>query len=192
MKALVLYGTTEGQTRKIAEFVAARLREAGDTVTLMDATSVEWDFVLGEFDAAILAASIHAGQYQSSITHFARCHWEGLNRMPSLFLSVSLSAADKGDPEGLKSIDHCAGVLVRETGWKPQVKQIAGAFRFSEYDFFKRWVMRLVAWEKGVKSETGSSDLELTDWVELREITKAFREHALRAREPKTRGPQRG
>lgn len=186
MKVLVLYATTEGQTRKIAGFVADKLREAGDSVTVMDATSVEWDFVLGAFDAAVLAASIHAGQYQSSIVHFARCHWERLNKMPSLFLSVSLSAADKQDPDALKSIEHCADALIRETGWKPQVKQIAGAFRFTEYDFFKRWVMRLVAWEKGAKS---GADLELTDWAELAEITKAFREQALLA--TKTRNPQR-
>jgi menaquinone-dependent protoporphyrinogen oxidase len=181
MKVLVLYGTTEGQTRKIAGFVAEKLREAGDAVTLMDATTVEWDFVLGAFDAAILAASIHAGQYQSSIVHFARCHWERLNKMPSLFLSISLSAADKEDAEALKSITHCADTLIRETGWTPHVKQIAGAFRFAEYDFFKRWVMRLVAWEKGVKSAAGT-DLELTDWVELSEVVTDFRTRALKQR----------
>lgn len=41
MKVVVLYGTTEGQTRKIAEFAADKLRVMGDEVTLMDASTVE-------------------------------------------------------------------------------------------------------------------------------------------------------
>jgi menaquinone-dependent protoporphyrinogen oxidase len=178
MKILVLYGTTEGQTRKIAGFIADKLRTMGDTVTLMDATTVEWDFWLGEFDAAILAASIHAGQYQSAIVHFARCHYERLNQMPSLFISVSLSAASMENPADLKSIEHCADSLSRETDWKPEVKHVAGAFRFTEYDFFKRWTMRIVAWEKGVKGGAGRSDLELTDWNQLEDVVKAFRRRA--------------
>lgn len=39
MKIPILYSTTEGQTAKIVEFVAARLRFAEDDVTLLDAAS---------------------------------------------------------------------------------------------------------------------------------------------------------
>lgn len=39
MKILILCSTTEGQTAKIVEFVAARLRFAGNDVTLLDAAS---------------------------------------------------------------------------------------------------------------------------------------------------------
>jgi menaquinone-dependent protoporphyrinogen oxidase len=188
MKILILYGTTEGQTRKIAGFVADKLRAMGDTVTLTDATSVEWDFWLGEFDAAILAASIHAGQYQSAIVHFARLHYERLNQIPSLFISVSLSAANEKDLDGRKSIERCADNLSRETDWKPEVEHVAGAFRFTEYDFFKRWTMRIVAWEKGVKGKSGSSDLELTDWPQLENIIASFRKRVLNQFQAKRAG----
>lgn len=180
MKALVLYGTTEGQTQKIAGFVADRLRQLGDDVTLMDASTVEWDFWLGAFDAAIIAASIHAGHYQPRVVQFAQCHYERLNQMPSLFLSVSLSAASPGDEEATQSMLHCAQSLTRQTGWNAKVEHIAGAFRFTEYDFFKRWVMKLLAWQKGVKRTAGSSDLELTDWPALEEIVDDFQEAALK------------
>jgi len=65
MKILLLYGTTEGQTRKIAEFVAKRLRDIGDTVTLVDATGDTTLVDLRAHDAAIVAASLHVGQYQT-------------------------------------------------------------------------------------------------------------------------------
>lgn len=178
MKVLVVYGTTEGQTRKIARFVADNLQRSGDKVTLLDATEAAWDLWLGEYDAAILAASIHAGQYQSAIVRFARRHYERLNQMPSMFISVSLSAADK-DPEALKSIARCADDLAHISGWKAEVKHVAGAFRFTEYDFFKRWVMKLAAWEKGVKASAKDGDLELTDWAQVNEIVNTYRQRAL-------------
>ena len=174
MKILVLYGTTEGQTRKICEAVAKQLRGHGDVVTLVDATGTTDIIDLRDFDAAILAASLHAGQYQTSVAHFARANHAWLNRIPSAFISVSLSAAGT-DPDDLKSIADCAERLKADTGWTTnEVHHVAGAFRFTEYDFFKRWVMKLIAWEKKVTVAPGQ-DLELTNWDVLAETVDAMR-----------------
>jgi menaquinone-dependent protoporphyrinogen oxidase len=177
MKFLILYGTTEGQTRKIAEFAADRLKKQGEYVTLAEAAQAPWDLRPNEFDAAILAASLHAGAYQEPLIKYAQTHQARLNHMPSAFLSVSLSAAGR-EPDELKGIADCAERFKRETGWTPgEVHHIAGAFRFTEYDFFKRWVMRLIAWEKGVKVGP-SQELELTDWDALTKIVDGFRGRA--------------
>lgn len=173
MKALIVYGTTEGQTRKIADFVANRLRKLGDQVTLVEAAEAPWDLRPNEYEAAILAASLHAGIYQKPLVGFARTHHLRLCQMPALFLSVSLSAASR-DPGDLTSTAACAERFKQETGWTSAVvHHVAGAFRFTEYDFFKRWVMRLIAWEKGV-SVGSSQELELTDWNVLAEIADKF------------------
>jgi menaquinone-dependent protoporphyrinogen oxidase len=180
MKVLVLYGTTEGQTRKIADFVTTKLKDRGDVVALIDAADAPWDLVPQDYDAAILAGSLHAGVYQTPLVHFARKHHAALNKMPTAFLSVSLSAAGK-DPEDQKSIAVCADQFRTETGWTGgEVHHIAGAFRFAEYDFFKRWMMKVIAWERGVKLG-GAIELELTDWEELGRIVQAFHEHAAAA-----------
>lgn len=173
MKLLVLYGTTEGQTAKIAEFVAARLRFAGDDVTLLDAASAASLDVAG-FRGAILAASVHVGMYQKPVVEFARAHADWLKRTPSAFLSVSLSAASS-DAEELKSLATIAEGFKAHTGWtNAEIHHVAGAFRFTEYDFFKRWLMRVIAWEKGVKATPGQ-DLELTDWNALGATIDALR-----------------
>ena len=177
MKVLILYGTTEGQTRKIAEFVDARFRQRGDLVMLTEAADAPGDLQPDDYDAAILAASLHAGIYQEPLVGFARTHHARLNQMPSMFLSVSLSAAGH-DPDDLKGMTECAERFKQETGWTPtEVNHVAGAFRFTEYDFFKRWVMRLIAWEKGVKIGS-SQELELTDWDALAKIADTFRTRA--------------
>ena len=172
MKILVLYATTEGQTRKIAEFVATQLK--GDEVVLIDAADTRAKPGPEGFDAVFLAASLHAGQYQHSIKIYARDHHAKLNQMPSLFISVSLAAAGD-DPEDLKGIADCAERFKADTGWSgAQVRHVAGAFRFTKYDFFKGWVMRMIAKSKGVKVAP-HEDLELTNWKSLEADVAAFR-----------------
>jgi menaquinone-dependent protoporphyrinogen oxidase len=181
MKILVLYGTTEGQTRKIADFVTTRLKDRGDVVAMIDAMDVPGDLLPEDYDAAILAGSLHVGSYQKPLVHFAKKHADALNKMPTAFLSVSLSAAGK-DPEDLKGMAVCADLFQKETGWKPgEVHHVAGAFRFTEYDFFKRWMMKVIAWERGMKT-SGVIELELTDWEALGRLIDAFHERAAAAR----------
>jgi len=172
MRILIYYGTTEGQTRKIAEFAAGLLK--GDDVTVVDAANVPADLDLDRFDAAILAASLHMHKYQSAMVQFARDHYSKLNTIPSLFISVSLSAAGD-DPEDRKGLAECEQKFRAETEWTPnQVLEVAGAFRFTKYDFFKSWVMRRIAKEK--KFNLGPhEDLELTDWQALERDIRAFR-----------------
>jgi menaquinone-dependent protoporphyrinogen oxidase len=47
------------------------------------------------------------------------------------------------------------------------VHHAAGAFRYTQYDFFKRWAVKYIALRKGGPMDT-SQDWELTDWNALR------------------------
>ena len=166
MKILVFYGTTEGQTGKVCAFIAERLRAKGDVVTLTDAAVPGEPIDLRDYQAAIVAASIHVGQYQSAVVEFARRHHAWLNQIPSAFVSVSLSTVDS-DSEELESLGTITANFNGYTGWtNAEVHHVAGAIRLGAYDFFKRWTMRLLAWEKKLKLEPGK-DLELTDWAAL-------------------------
>ena len=162
---LVAYATTDGQTRKIARFVADRLATTGHAVELLnleDAGGLD----LARFKGAILAGSLHAGGYQKSLARFARTEAATLALMPTLFLAVSLSAAGN-DPEDWAGLRRCLAEFETETGWTPgRVEHVAGAFKFSEYDFFRAWAMRRIADQKGEEVEAGK-DKEYTDWAAL-------------------------
>lgn len=57
MKILIGYGTTEGQTRKIAEWTANRVRQRDCEVELRDSAALVSDLDLTAFDAFIVAGS---------------------------------------------------------------------------------------------------------------------------------------
>ena len=174
MNFLIVYGTTEGQTRKVSEFVADRFKAHAHGSTVLDSTSEEAREVrLRGYDGVIVAASIHATLYQPAIMDFVRSHHDTLNGTHTAFLSVSLSAAST-DAEDLKGAQTCVERFKTATSWKPgEIHHIVGAFRYTQYDFFKRWGMKLIAYQKGMSIDA-TRDLELTDWVALAGIADAF------------------
>lgn len=165
MKILVLYATTDGQTRKIARFCADGLFALGHTVELASAEEAE-PLDLARFDRAILAGSVHLGHLQKSLVELARAHAGPLNHMPTLMLQVSLSAAGE-DAEERADLDRIAKAFAQETGWTPgAVHHIAGAFTFTGYDFFRSLAMRYIAMQKG-QAVDPHEDREYTDWAAL-------------------------
>lgn len=165
MYLLIAYATTDGQTRKIARFAADRLAGAGHSVELLNLADAD-EVDLSRFDAAILAGSLHAGGYQKALVHYVSGAKVSLAQMPTLFLAVSLSAAGN-DPEDWAGLRKCLADFETDTGWTPgRVEHVAGAFKFSEYDFFRAWAMRRIADQKGEKVEAGK-DKEYTDWAAL-------------------------
>ncbi|HYE53080.1 MAG TPA: flavodoxin domain-containing protein [Azospirillaceae bacterium] len=181
MKILILYGTTEGQTARIAGFLGDRLRASGHAVLVADSAADAQPDPAG-FDAAILAASLHAGSYQDSVAAYARRHRARLAAMPSAFVSVSLSAAGT-DPGDLKGLAACVAAFELRTGWHPdRLHHAAGAFRFTRYGLLKRWAMRWVAWRRG-QSIDATRDRELTDWEALAGFADRFATDAAQARQ---------
>ena len=71
MRALIVYGTTEGQTHKIAERIAARIRELGHEAQLHDSCALLDSLQIGALEilvqgaipgfgyAAVLPAPLH-------------------------------------------------------------------------------------------------------------------------------------
>lgn len=165
MKIAIVYATTDGQTRRIARFCADRLADAGHAVELLHVGDAG-DLELGRFDAAVLAASVHLQGYQKEFRAWVRAQAAALAARPTLFLSVSLSAAGD-DPDDWAGLDRIGQALSAETGWTPgRVEQVAGAFRFEEYDFFRAWAMRWIAAQKGETVDRHGTR-EYTDWVAL-------------------------
>ena len=175
MDVLICYTSTEGQTRKIALHAAETLVRLGHRTRVKQASIAEaGDFQ--ECDAVIFAGSLHMGRYQPALIGCITRWLEHLQGKPSGFISVSLSAA--GDERDLEDARRCAMKLADKTGWTADmIHHAAGAFRFSRYHIFKRWLMRLIAMQKDKTVEMGR-DREYTDWNALERFVGEFAEFA--------------
>ncbi len=171
MKFLIAFGSTEGQTKKIAEWVAARIAESGHEARTYDSNRFLRDLDVASFDAMIVAGSVHQKLHQDSIVGFARAHKAQLDERPATFLSISLNAGLKGHEE------ECDGYIesfVQACGWQPaSTLKVAGALKYSEYDFFMEQIIRHVVL-KGEGPADPNEDYELTDWDELGTFVDGF------------------
>jgi menaquinone-dependent protoporphyrinogen oxidase len=175
LNVLIVYATTEGQTRKIAEWTATRIRERGHQAKLLDSAAVESDLDLEAYDAFIVAASVHQECHQEEITNFVIAHREALATKPSAFISVSLSAVLEGaKTEAQKYVDSFLSV----SGWQPRrTLLLGGALRFTEYDYFQEQIVKFIVMKRGDAPSTGR-DREFTDWQALADFVDGFLEAA--------------
>lgn len=169
---LIVYASSEGQTRKIANFLAAHFRAQGIGAEAEDVTSLPPNLDLERFSGILVAASVHRAHHQAAVAAFVRNHAATLGARHAGFISVSLSAA--GGTDDLAAAQAMADEFLREAGWRPRFRHLAaGAFRYTHYGFFKRWVLRRIAEAKGGPTDV-TQDHELTDWEALARFADRF------------------
>ena len=175
MNILIAFGTTEGQTGKIAEFVAGSLHDKGHKAQSYDCAGRLSGIDVDNFDAVIVASSVHQRLHQRNIIAFVEAHRSLLDAKHSAFISVSLSSAfGDGRDDAQSYVDE----FVNDTGWRPnQVHLAAGALRYKEYDFFKEQIIRHIVMADR-KVQLRDHDCELTDWAALEEFTAQFVQQA--------------
>jgi menaquinone-dependent protoporphyrinogen oxidase len=165
----VFYGTSEGQTRRIAERIAGILREQGFESEALDLSSakrvVDWNHI----DAVIVGGSIHIGRHQQVVSDFVARELVHLVVRPSAFFSVSLAAASSNASE-VDAARALAAKFTQNAGWQPgRVACFAGRLAYTKYGFFKRWMMKQIAAREGAPTDT-TRDHEFTDWTAVREF----------------------
>jgi menaquinone-dependent protoporphyrinogen oxidase len=158
---LVVYGTTEGHTRKVAAAMARTLRAAGADVDVVNAASRGLDPRPDEYAAVIVAASVHAGSYQAAVRSWVKAH------------AVCLAVLERS-----AKADEQLALILRQfydaTGWQPtESKIVAGALLYRQYNWLKRWLMKRIVTRAKGDTDT-SRDYEYTDWQDLAVFTARF------------------
>jgi menaquinone-dependent protoporphyrinogen oxidase len=170
-RILVVYGTSDGHTAKVAHSIADTLRTLGDDPDVIEAGKA------GprpeNYAAVVVAASVHTGGYQRSVRRWVRAHSGVLNRQPTAFVSVCLGVLQQ-DPAVQQELSAIIGRFLTATGWRPgETKPVAGALPYTRYNPIKRWVMKRIVGGAGGDTDT-SRDYEYTDWTDLRAFAAGF------------------
>ena len=171
MKILIIYGTVEGQTRKIARFMENILQENGHQVVI--ANAVEEPPAPEGFDAIFIGSSIHIQKYNPLVRDYIQENIDTLNAKSSAFFSVSMAMASSIKEEH-DEVEQIAKDFLKETQWYPKtVWHFAGALKYTEYNYFKKLIMRSIAKKEGGSVDT-SKDHEYTNWDEVKKNVLSF------------------
>jgi menaquinone-dependent protoporphyrinogen oxidase len=157
----VLFATTEGQTARIAEHIAAQLRRRGHRVEVAPASSDQLE--LTTCAGVIIGASVHYGHHPAWLARLLRAR--DLRGLKSAFFSVSLGAKKR-----------YATRFLRRARWTPDLVGVfRGALLYSKYGPLKRLVVRTFAAIAGHDTDT-SRDYEYTEWKAVERFASAFSE----------------
>ncbi|HUJ26626.1 MAG TPA: flavodoxin domain-containing protein [Myxococcales bacterium] len=178
----VIFGTTDGQTAKIARHVVEVLRSEQHVVDLIDTRAPPPSAPLEGVHAAVIAGSVRMGKFQRPLVEFVREHRDALAGMPTAFLPVSISAM-RSTPPALREVKKTIERFIKETGLTPgYIQPTAGALVYTRYPFFTKIAMILISKMAGGDTDT-SRDYEYTDWNAVSEFAHRFAEKARGSRE---------
>ncbi|WP_105903720.1 menaquinone-dependent protoporphyrinogen IX dehydrogenase [Vibrio gangliei] len=164
---IILYSSREGQTHKIARYIAEHLgHEHCQLADLHQAEQVD----LSHFDNIIIGASIRYGHFNKRLYAFIEKNLEQLNHSNAYFYSVNLTARKEGKdtPEGSAYIQK----FLKKSPWRPKhIGVFAGALLYPRYNWFDRTMIRFIMTMTDGETDT-SKEVEYTDWEKVTQFAQ--------------------
>ncbi len=171
MTVMIAYASLEGQTRKIAEVLAAEVRATGEGVQMHDTADQPAPGGLDAVDRVILAAPVHERRHPQTFEGFVGAQRAHLAARPTLLLSVSLNAAfDEGYPEAQEYVTEMEMRTCFKATW---TLLVAGAVQAGSYEYFQTQILRHVVL-RDFDYDISDGPREFTDWAALRADVGAF------------------
>jgi len=167
---LLLYSTTDGHTRCIAEKIASILRSKQAVVDLMDIAS-DPSFDIKTYGAILIGASIRYGKHGKAIIQFIEQNHLEISSRPNAFFSVNL-VARKPEKQDATTNPYVRKFL-KNIRWKPMHSGVfAGKLDYPSYGFWDRIMIQLI-----MKMTKGPTDptltIEYTDWNRVEQFAGA-------------------
>jgi menaquinone-dependent protoporphyrinogen oxidase len=161
---LIIYSTTDGQTRKICDKLRDVIEQQPHRVTVMPIQE-EATVDLASFDKIVIGASIRYGKHSPHIIEFIEKNKTLLENRPNAFFSVNVVARkpEKSKPENNPYLQK----FLRRLSWKPNILAVfAGKIDYPSYKSFDRLMIRLIMWM--TKGPTDPKTIvEFTDWEKV-------------------------
>jgi len=167
-RILIVYGTVEGHTADVVAALTAGLARCGHQPTAVRVDAAPDD--LDAYDTLVVGSSVHVGKLHKGVLTWIGEHRAQLEARPSAFFEVCLSAAspDGGPAQAKAYVEQ----LTAETEWQPDLVGIfGGALLYTRYGFIKRRMMRSIAEQGGLATDT-SRDVDYTDYDAVRHFAE--------------------
>lgn len=171
MNVHIIYATTEGHTRQVVRFISDLLAKQGHSVSSFDTESGQERSKIAEFDKVIVAGSVHSGRHQEALELFVYANRDEIQKLPSLFLSVSMAAAFE---DSRKDAKRYVKEFQESTNWKSSSHLlVAGAVKHSDYGYYEEAALQYGDLAKHAFAEL-KEDKDFTDWDALTDFVVQF------------------
>ena len=168
MKSLIIYSSTDGQTKKICEVIGENFnnKEFIEILPLEDAFHLN----INNYDQIIVGASIRYGNYKSNLFKFIKYNIKILETKKNAFFSVNVVARknEKNTPDTNPYIKK----FLKKTNWRPKkIEVFAGKVDYPNYNLFNKLVIRLIMFITKGPTDISHS-YEFTDWAKVKKFSK--------------------
>tara|TARA_B100000886_G_scaffold70814_1_gene45006 strand:+ start:9553 stop:10074 length:522 start_codon:yes stop_codon:yes gene_type:complete len=170
MNSLIIYSTTDGQTKKICEVIrdSSINKNSYEILSLDDAFNKKID----SYNEIIIGASIRYGRHSSKVYKFIQNNKNILNKIKSAFFSVNVVARkpEKNTPETNPYIKK----FLKKTNWQPKKLGVfAGKIDYPKLGFINKNVIRFIMFiTNGPTNITNT--YEFTDWNSVKKFINEF------------------
>ncbi len=163
MKSLIIYSTTDGQTKKISEFIKNNSKSNEFELINIEKTD---NLNLKNYDLIILGASIRYGRHSYKVYNFVKKNIKILNEKKNAFFSVNVVARkpEKNTPDTNPYIKK----FLKKTTWKPKILAVfAGKVDYPNYNFLNKMIIKFIMYITNGPTNTDQS-YEFTNWADIR------------------------
>ncbi|RTZ14035.1 menaquinone-dependent protoporphyrinogen IX dehydrogenase [Vibrio aquaticus] len=172
-KALFLYSSREGQTKKIFQYIDKHLADFEcDVIDLHTVGDVDFS----TYDKILVGASIRYGHLNKKLYQFIENNLKQLESTKVAFFCVNLTARKedqgKDTPEGSAYIK----TFLKKSPWKPELIGVfAGALYYPRYNWFDKMMIKFIMSMTGGETDT-TKEVEYTNWEKVALFADKFKE----------------
>ena len=172
MNSLIIYSTTDGQTKKICEII----KKNSTNKNFFEVISLEEAFQkdIEKYDKIIIGASIRYGRHSAKVYEFIEKKKNTLNKKKSAFFSVNVVARkpEKSTPETNPYIRK----FLKKSSWVPKKLGVfAGKIDYPKLGFINKSVIRLIMFITSGPTNINNT-YEFTDWHNVKKFINEFDE----------------
>tara|TARA_B100001989_G_C24451889_1_gene419432 strand:+ start:250 stop:771 length:522 start_codon:yes stop_codon:yes gene_type:complete len=172
MNSLIIYSSTDGQTKKICETLKNNSinKSSYEIISLDEAFHKEVE----KYENIIIGASIRYGRHNPRVYKFIQNNKYILDKKKSAFFSVNVVARkpEKNTPDTNPYIRK----FLKKSNWLPKKLGVfAGKIDYPKLGFINRSVIRFIMFITSGPTNTNNT-YEFTDWHSVRKFIKEFDE----------------
>ena len=162
-KYLVIYSTTDGQTKKICEKIVSSVHKENsyEIYSLEKVFKIDLDC----YDKIIIGASIRYGKHKPQLYEFIKKNKKILEKKFTAFFTVNVVA--RKENKNTPNTNPYMKKFLNLSSWQPnELSVFAGKIDYPKYSFFDRQIIRLIMYITKGPTDT-SNTYEFTDWDEV-------------------------